>query len=207
MSGPASINHFPDIHEFKKFATNFIRIRTDSLKKDVEHCLSGKIAPFPAILYCVSTIDLLGALYAGQAKKTDPTTRSSQKYMKEVMNYTDDQATLISEIFRHKLVHLAQPNPVFIHNNKTVRWVYHHSESEMHLLLEDIKPPGIEMIVKSDWKIHVDQYFHLSIYHLMQDIINSVENHGGFLDKFETDSVIIQSNVKKALEQIFDPNS
>ncbi|HEX9320126.1 MAG TPA: hypothetical protein VF884_14425 [Nitrososphaeraceae archaeon] len=200
------VNHFPDIHEFKKFAINFIRIRTDSLKKDVEHCLSGKVAPFPAILYCVSTIDLLGALYAGQAKKGDPNSKNSKKYMIEVMNYTDEQATLISEIFRHKLVHLAQPHPVYVHNNKTLRWVYHHSEPEMHLILEDIKPSGTELILKSDWKIHVDQYFHVSIYHIMIDIINSVENHGGFLDRFENDSVVIQPNVKTALEQIYDPN-
>jgi hypothetical protein len=177
----------------------------------VDHCLS-KAAVFPANLYCLSTIDLLGALYAGQAKKRDPATgkpvdtkKNSKNYMKEFMNYTDEQATLIIEIFRHKLVHLAQPNPVYIHNTRRIRWVYHHSDPEKHLLLEDI-PPGMGLIIKTDWKIPVDRYFNISIHHLTQDIINSVKNHGGFLDKFETDSLVIQPNVKKAIEQIYDPN-
>jgi hypothetical protein len=63
----------------------------------------------------------------------------------------------------------------------------------------------MELIIKTGWKIRVDQYFNIGITDLMQDILNSVHGHGGFLDKFETDSVVIQPNVKRALEQIYDP--
>ena len=51
------------------FARKFLRQRIMSLNKDVKHCLREPYAPFPAILYCFSTIDLLGALYQGQAEK------------------------------------------------------------------------------------------------------------------------------------------
>ncbi len=213
MSGSSPlVDHFPDPHELKRFAINFIRTRLESMKKDVDHCLSGKLAPFPAVLYCLSTLDLLGALYSGQAKKRDPVTHksvdtktNSKKYMIELMNYTEEQATLIIEIFRHKLVHLAQPNPVFSYNGRTISWVYYHANPEKHLLLEDF-PPGTAFIVKSDWKITVNQCFNISISQLVQDIVNSVENHGGLLDKLENDSIVVQTHVKKAIEEIYDPN-
>jgi hypothetical protein len=210
MNGGSMTDHFPDLHEFKRFTRNFITNRINSLKKDVEHCLSEPFAPFPAILYCLSTIDLLGALNAGQAdKRTAKNTKTNSKnYMIEFMNYTEEQATLIIELFRHKLVHLAQPHAVHLNNKtgKRIGWIYHHANPEKHLLVEDL-PPGMELIIKTGWRVKVDQYFNIGIYDLMSDIVNSVQGHGGFLDKFETDSVVIQPHVKKALEQIYDPES
>lgn len=55
---------FPDKNELKRFARNFVIERIDSLQKYVMHCLQQPFASFPAILYCVSIIDLLGALCA-----------------------------------------------------------------------------------------------------------------------------------------------
>ena len=53
---------FSDINELKNVAKSFLTERTNALYKDVVHCLTPPFAPFPAIVYCFSTIDLLGAL-------------------------------------------------------------------------------------------------------------------------------------------------
>jgi len=37
------------------------------LDKDIDHCLTTPYAQSSAITFCLSTIDLLGALYSGQA--------------------------------------------------------------------------------------------------------------------------------------------
>jgi hypothetical protein len=110
---------FSETNELIQFARKFINNRVDSLEKDVSHCLRKPFAPFPAILYCFSTIDLLGALYAGQGAEKDPatgnkvnTTANSKRYMEKFMNYTEEQRHLLMDIFRHKLVHLAQPKAV-----------------------------------------------------------------------------------------------
>ncbi len=54
-----------------QFAKWFIGARLDSLENDVRCCLNPlagiQPAPFPAILYCFSVVDLLGSLYAGDA--------------------------------------------------------------------------------------------------------------------------------------------
>jgi hypothetical protein len=105
MSTP-STTRFPDKNELKRFARRFVKERMDSLEKDVIHCLRQPFAPFPAILYCISTIDLLGALSAGQAAKKDPITNksvdtiaNSKIYMQKFMGYTVDQTNLVTDLF------------------------------------------------------------------------------------------------------------
>ena len=81
--------------------------RTSSLERDVRHCLQGQLAPFPALLYCFATIDFLAALVSGHADKKAPTTQQSIDYMTSFMNYTFENADILLNLFRHKLVHLA----------------------------------------------------------------------------------------------------
>jgi hypothetical protein len=109
------------------------------------HCIQPPYAPFPAILYCVATIDLLGALCYGIKGSTSGHMRD---YMKNFIGYTDSQSTLFMMIFRHKLVHLAQPRTVFIRNNKTVTWQYVHENTPDHLMLKDL-PKDNKKWVKS----------------------------------------------------------
>jgi hypothetical protein len=118
-------SRFADRNELRRFARNFVIERIDSLQKDVMHCIQQPFAPFPAILYCISIIDLLGALCAGQIANKDPrtgkrihidTTANSKNYMRNYIGYTEQQSDLIIEIFRHKLVHSAQPRPIFSDN-------------------------------------------------------------------------------------------
>ena len=132
--------------------------RIDSLQKDVIHCLQQPFAPFPAILYCISTIDLMGALCAGQVANKDPTTgkrifvdttANSAKYMRNYIGYTEQQSDLIIQIFRHELVHLAQPRLTFSYKNKVVTWEYVHECTSKHLLIEDL-PSNTKHYIKTD---------------------------------------------------------
>lgn len=214
-------NHFPTINELKRFARFFIGERISSLKKDVEHCLTEPFAPFPAILYCLSTIELMGALREGEAsahpstteRYIDPCTGESRQfgantpavnYMRDFMNYTDEQVCLIMQLFRHKLAHLAQPKVALNRNGKVVAWQYEHDNSGKHLLLETA-PKDSKVKVKSGWEIDVDHIFTISIKHLVEDIEYSVYGHGGYFDKFETDSDL-REHFKKAIEEIYSPN-
>jgi hypothetical protein len=85
------------------FAEQFLRERIRSLEKDVRHCLRKPYAPFPAILYCFSTIDLLGALRSGRARRSSGTTKQAADYMERFMNYRSEQSRLLQDIYRHKL--------------------------------------------------------------------------------------------------------
>src|SRR5206468_9442054 len=116
------------------------------------HCLNEPFAPFPAILYCFSTIEMMGALVEGEASipppsktyvdpcdgKTKPmgANGASANYMRQYMSYTDEQTCLLMQIFRHKLSHLAQPRPVIKRGGKKIAWQYEHENRDKHLLTE-----------------------------------------------------------------------
>jgi hypothetical protein len=89
--------------------------------------------------------------------------------MRDYMGYTEDKSTLIVALFRHKLVHLAQPNPSILHNGKIVSWRYEHYHTPNHLLLEDA-PKDTKIRIKSDWVIAVDQIFSIGFEQFMEDI-------------------------------------
>ena len=106
--------------------------------------LHTQAAPFPALLYRFSTIDLLGALYGGDARekksKGEPgTSELARNYMTEVMLYPEDRAELLQKVFRHKIVHLAQPNPIVSLEGKSYKWSLEHNNRGIHL---EIDPTG-----------------------------------------------------------------
>ena len=196
--------HFTDQHELIQYVWDFLRERCASLQKDVNHCLNGMFAPFPAILYCFSTIDLLGALYVGNAKSGCPTTKQSADYMQRFMNYTQQQAELLQQLFRHKLVHAAQPRAVVKYSGKVVSWGYEHDNRAKHLLLEDL-PTGRKVTITPTWGISCDQIFWLSILDFARDVCESVEWPGGYLSTLER-TPDLQDHFERALTHLFDPS-
>lgn len=117
------------------------------------------------------------------------------------MGYTEDQCTLLADLFRHKLVHLAQPIPSTEHNGKIVSWYYVHEPSLRHLLLENAQK-DTKIRIKTDWEIPVDQTFCLSITQFMEDIRESVYRHGGYLDALENDPTV-QIMFEKAIGELY----
>jgi len=182
------------------FVVRFITGKMDTLQKDVNHCLQEPFAPMPAILWCVSCIDLLGALHGGRASHKG-TTERSRKYMEELMDYTAEQVDLILNVFRHKLVHLAQPGPISSYKDKTVAWQYVHEYTLDHLTLQDYQK---DIVIRPGLVVHVDQVFTLGITQFMQDIRCSVFKPGGYLQKLKTVSDILQ-RCKNAVREIFTP--
>ena len=194
---------FAEQRELIKFAKDFIKERIDSLDKDVRHCLQEPFAPFPALLYCFSTIDLLGALCAGDATRNAPTTPQSADYMQRFMNYTEEQSRLLQSLFRHKIVHLAQPKAVIEDNSRLICWRYWHESQEHHLKLVKL-PQGSKVQVTSSWEISCDYEFNISISHLVKDIRDSVESPNGYLTSLQK-IPDLQDRFEKAIAQIYDP--
>jgi len=198
---------FHDVNELVNSATALIAPRFDSLEHDVAHCLSkrkGRYAPLPAIEYCFSIIDLMGALYKGEAGKEARTTEQAHAYMIDFMNYTDEHATLLQRIFRHKIVHLAMPKSVIEHKSKSIGWQYVHNDPKEHLKLIKLQQRKT-LSVTGSLSIKYEYLFSLSIKHFANDIINSaVKSSNGYLARLKNDP-ILQANFEKALVQIYDP--
>ena len=195
---------FRDKAELLAYAENFTKVRLDSLQKDVNHCLKYPYAPFPALLYCFSTIDLLGALYRGNATKDANTSLQSADYMKDFLRYTDEQARLLQKIFRHKIVHLAQPKPIIEDDSRMVAWHYYHDNKTEHLKLKKLQKP-VKYTVTGSWTMFYDYEFGVSIKHIVDDIRQSLEDTSkGYLESLSRNSSL-QSLFRKAIEEILNP--
>jgi hypothetical protein len=189
---------------FLACATRFVRTRVHSLHADVSHCIYAEpYAPFPAILYAMATIDLLGALVAGQADRYAKTSDNAAAYMFWFMGYTDEQTRILQKTFRHKLVHLAAPQAAIEDGGRVITWHYVHQPHADHLSVRPL-PPGSWVEPWPGWQVHCDHEFFLSIAQLVLDVGNSVERPGGYLERLGWDRVL-SANCEQALETIYDP--
>ena len=174
-----------------------------SLENDVNHCIKTKpYAPYPALIYCFSNIDLLGALYAGKAGQNASTTSQSKNYMKHFMGYTESQSALLQCIFRNNLVHLAEPLlSVIEYKTRRIAWNYNHYNLVNHLVFVQAATTNNHIQIAPNWSIEFDEIFEISILGLADDIINSVYKDGGYLQTLEKDNTL-QAHFEEAIEKI-----
>lgn len=185
------------------FAEAFLEERKASLIRDTENCLNGT-APFPAIIYCFSVIDLMGALSSGEATKDANTSKIASDYMLNFMGYTNDQVTMLQKVFRHKIVHLSQPLFVTKDGASKIAWEQHNDNRKEHLKIEiglveqDIQAPaGIPTTLLTK-PIRYNTTFTVSIKSLAEDICKSIDT---YISALKNDTVL-QQNFDKALEVI-----
>ncbi len=192
---------FSEQKELVQFSSKFIEERISALEKDVKHCLIEPYAPFPAILFCFSTVDLLGALSNGDASKKARTSEQSANYMTKYMSYTEEQTQLLMTIFRHKIVHLSQPRSVTEYKGKKVAWRYYHDSAEHHLKLAKLEEV-MNVPITSAKSIKADHEFSVSISHLVSDISKSVNEPKGYLHSLKTD-VDLQYRFESSIVEIY----
>jgi len=197
-----------------KFAEKFLVDNISSLEANVNHCLAlGKdidhglishFAAFPAISFCFSIIDLLASLYCGDARGN--TTKNSAIYMKEMMNYTEDQCHLLQKVFRHKIVHLAGPRAAYEYKGDIITWFYDHDDPSRrrHLQLQFVSSNGYIQPEYTKIKHTVTHYFWIGIKQLVEDIKRSVQNPNGYFSKLKTDPAL-RKKFDNAVFDLFSP--
>jgi hypothetical protein len=202
---------FEDDIDLMHFADEFIvKDRLASLENDVNRCLpmkSAKIeaaeyAPFPALMYCFSIVDLLGSLYAGNARSGN-TTENALRYIGKYMNYSEDKRRLLLRIYRHKIVHLSQPKFAMLYDKQVIAWKHEEGVTSRHLTIDPV--PGYVNIPGRSGKIYCNAQYIISIVTLKDDIKNSVERSpDGYMEDLRNNTDL-QSKFVTAINQIFDP--
>lgn len=198
--------------ELLTFADQFLAERMNALENDVKRCTENQnpaflahsqTAPFSALCYCFATIDCLGALYVGDASEHRPSTDQSRKYMEDFMKYPHNTADLLQRIYRHKIVHLAQPDPVFVRNSKRVAWAtLTQSSPRDHLKIVPLPKQVNTKILTTKLTLRWDEVFFLSVTDFQCDIKKSVEGSGGYRDTLKVDANL-QDNFAKAIREIY----
>lgn len=203
---------FASKDELTTGAVELLGARVRAVENDVAVCLSGKPpAPFSALLYCFATIDLFGAFGAGDARTPGrhrrariSTTQNSRRFMRRFMGYSLIQATLLQQVYRHKLVHLAQPKLVE-YKGSIIGWEVNHGPAPEHLrMINYSQPRQIRVLPSIIYK--VERTFTVSIRDLVADIRKSVFGAGRYLDQLASSSRL-QANFARALRHIYDPRA
>jgi hypothetical protein len=202
---------FLDSNSLVNYAEKFLKERLDSLWSDVNKCLSSGCA-FPALLYCFSVVDLMGALSCGYATDGSHSRGNFKEYMIKFMKngsttprerYTNEQADLLLEIYRHKIVHLAQPKLVVEKDSRLIGWRFEISSTSHHLALE-CGPKTLIRTILTPKQIYYDHVFVISISQLACDIIESVNESKGYLQKLRSGYKSMQAHFDDAVYQIYD---
>ena len=194
--------------ELIQYGRKIILAKVASLENDVQRCIGPTTvtfgpAPFPALLFCFSVIDFLGAFLAGNAKSGAKTAEQARAYMERFMIYTEEQALLLQDVFRHKLVHLADPKPVRKDTkSRLITWREWHDNRMKHLTIEKLLQKE-RILITSVFQKEFDHVFHVGIWNLVEDIKTSVEKPGGYLDSLEK-SADLQDKFENALIQLYE---
>jgi len=191
--------------ELIQYARRTVLQKIESLENDMRRCISPdgpyQPAPFAALPYCFSVIDLLGAFVAGNAKP-GRSAEQAREYMQRFMGYTEEQACLLQMVFRHKLVHLAEPRPIMENKSRRISWQEWHNNRQKHLVIEPLKKKQ-KITVTSTLSIEYDHVFHVGIWNLVEDVRTSLEKPNGYFESLERTSAI-QDRFEQAVSQIHD---
>jgi hypothetical protein len=165
-------------------AKSLFRERIESLKSDLRICQQG--AFFPIVMYTFATIDYFSSFWVGwNDPKGENRTRSYNRdrrnqtermvyFMKKYMNYPVKSSRIAIAIFRHKLMHTAEPRVITARNKKErYYWKITFDLDINHFLpqrvADDPNDPGYE---------HYD--FCISVPRLISDIENSIFGPQGY---------------------------
>jgi len=174
---------------------DFLKERCDFLLKDVCHCVlhdnstPNWPAPVPALLYCFSTIDLLGSLHTGKFN-VGRDSENARLYMRNLMEYTDLQIELLQQIYRHKLVHTSMPRSVYTKGGLNYYWEWVHNNRSNHLQISHKGGAAPQA-----------RWFTVSILSLAEDIQDSVFGRGKYLDQLPSNKDL-QRSCQRTLDQI-----
>ena len=186
-----SIAPFSSETELIDYAKWFLRHRAKAFRKDIEICMTANSdrqhAYFPALITCISFLDLLSGLYAG--KIDGHGAHELKHYIKRFMNAPNyAHMDLLYQMFRHKIAHIAYPYPVFDTTTKPkifggqkqrrVTWmVCARRRDPRPIQLIDYASAQAPIKTKVPWPVPYDSRIIVSIRRLKNDITKSIREY------------------------------
>jgi hypothetical protein len=209
-----SISPFSSHDEALDFAEKFVVQRLVGFRKDTNICLTrdkhGKHAYFPALLTCISVLDLFSALYSNDFRNAN--LADLKKYAARFMDkkkYSTLNLEVLYVAFRHKLAHLSHPYFVLdtaTHQqiSKSMRLTWKVTAGWRALPIEIRSEPG-KHIVKAlhPWRVAYDHRVIISIRHLRWDIKSAI-GPNGYL-KALAKSPLLRSRFAKSMMEFYPP--
>lgn len=119
--------------------------------------------------------------------------------------YNGEAVELLQEIFRHKIVHLAQPKLVVNSKGRDIMWRYEYPNVTNHLKVECVGHIKQIKNILTPYPIYYDHVFTIGITQLSIDISDSVTRQSdGYIAKLKNNYKDSQRKFDDAIDQIYD---
>jgi hypothetical protein len=211
------MNKFKNQRELVSYARRFVKERIEVFGKDLSICLNadanGRHAYMPALISCISLLELLSGLHAGKLEFIG--LKGIIDYTKKFMDtnvYSSDRLAVLYEGFRHKIAHVTQPygvfdtfkiarkNPQFLNNgHRLITWRVNATNRYPPI---DIVPENGTLTKRPPWPVKYSHRCIVSIYRLKVDIPRSALGTGGYLENLKIDPQA-RNNFEKCMQEFF----
>jgi hypothetical protein len=206
---------FSNPRKLISYANWFIKERIKTLNKDMNICLladrNKSHAYIPALMECVSLLELFSGLYVGKLKYIGlcGIIDYSNKFLDSNI-YTTDRLSVLYEMFRHKIAHLSQPYGVFdTHSVKNQLW----QQQPKRLITWqvnatnrnppiDIVPTAGTLVNRPPWPVGYTHKCTISIHRLKVDFSRSATGKRGYFEYLKADSQA-QQNFETCMLEFF----
>jgi len=182
--------------------------------------LETRAANFPALMYCVSFLELLSCLYAGSMRGNDANSAPCKvkRYAESFMGYTEEtvqELALLFAMFRNKVAHATQPQGVF---DPPTEWVpkQWRNETEWKRVTWTVSPglrPVAITLGREDgtvdappWPLKYEYRCTVSLPLLAHQIIASALGENGYLQSLPGDSDA-RGNFADCMGDLFPPGA
>jgi hypothetical protein len=210
---PMPVLPFSTNAEVERFAKAFLREHLERFRKDIKICLTRDNnkahAYFPALMSCISFVDLLSGLYAGKLEGHG--LKELKNYASKFMGaeYTAGRVDVLYECFRHKVAHLAQPYAVFDTQSKPntfggqgrrlITWTVRASGPRPPIQIVAQSVPKQILVAATPWPVQYDHRAFVSVRSLASDVEKSAKK---YLRCLATDAAA-RDNFKKCMVVYF----
>jgi hypothetical protein len=210
---PMPVLPFSTNAEVERFAKAFLREHLERFRKDIKICLTRDNnkahAYFPALMSCISFVDLLSGLYAGKLEGHG--LKELKNYASKFMGaeYTAGRVDVLYECFRHKVAHLAQPYAVFDTQSKPntfggqgrrlITWTVRASGPRPPIQIVAQSVPKQMLVAATPWPVQYDHRAFVSVRSLASDVEKSAKK---YLRCLATDAAA-RDNFKKCMVVYF----
>ena len=213
---------FSNQQDLISYANYFVKERIEVFNKDMKICLLAdrdkRHAYMPALMACISLLELFAGLYSGQLKfiRLDGIIKYSEKFLDSNI-YTADKLSILYEMFRHKIAHNTQPYGVF--NTHSVGNKCRLNQQSKRLITWQVnatnRNPPIDIIPKAGnlinmrlgkrrppWPVSYTHKCTISIHRLKVDFSRSATGKSGYLEHLKADSTA-QKNFETCMLEFF----
>ena len=196
------------------YPAQYLDDRIFTFRKDMAICLTpdaeGKHAYFPALLTCLSLLDLLSCLNSGDLnpRGMDHILQFTNRYLPQPQ-YDDFHVTLLWLMFRHKTIHASQPYGVFdtysrkgiLRAKRRMKVTWAVTEQQAPAALE-LKPETGDLLPRSPWPVpHTHRYI-ISLPRFQSDLEDAVQGPSGYLHSLDVEPNALDC-FSRCIEEIF----